>query len=99
MRGVVEAKTRTVQPFDEIESRACDVGQGEIVDQDVNAFQIHNPVAFLLGIEIELILKPGASASDHRDTQPLVRAEAFLACILRTISIAFGVSFTSGSEA
>ena len=74
-------------------------GKRNLIDEDTDIFKLRDAVAFLLGIEIELILKAGASAAGDRDTQALLGAEALFRLIFRTISTALGVSTTSGSAA
>ena len=67
-----------MQPFDVVERRARDIRQCDLVDEHYHAAEIRHPVAFLLRVEIQRILKPGASSTDHSDSHPVLRAEAFL---------------------
>ena len=75
---VVEFEARAMQPLDEVERDTRDVGKRNLIDEDAHVIEIRDPIAILLGVEIELILEAGASAAGHRDAQALLGAEAFL---------------------
>ena len=66
-----------MQPLDEIERGAGDVGERNLIDEHAHVTEPRDAVALFLGIEIELILKAGASATDDSDAHPLLGAEAF----------------------
>src|SRR5262249_47976296 len=75
---VVELETGAMQPLDEVERDAGDVLKRDLVDEDPHIIEVCDPVAFLLAVEVELILEARASAAGHADAQSVLGAEAFL---------------------
>ena len=67
-----------MQPFDVVERRARDIRQRNLVDVHDHSTEITDAIAFFLRVEVQRILKPGASSTDHSDSHPVLRAEAFL---------------------
>jgi hypothetical protein len=67
-----------MQSLNEIERDARNVRKRNLIDENAHVIEMRNAVAFLLAVEIELILKARASTAGNRDTQPLLGAEALL---------------------
>src|ERR1700688_3504806 len=67
-----------MQPLDEVERDARDVEKRNLVDENAHVIEMRDAIAFLLSVEIELILEAGASAAGDRDAQALLDAEALL---------------------
>ena len=61
-----------MQTLDEVQCDACDVGEGNLVDQHANIVEVSDAIAFLLGVEIELVLEAGASTAGDRDAKSLL---------------------------
>src|SRR5690348_11769136 len=66
---IVKAEAAGVQALDVVERDACDIRQRDFVHENFRAVDFAHCVAFLVRIEAQRILKAGASAPDHRDTQ------------------------------
>src|SRR5450432_4196136 len=74
---VVEAKPCVVQAFDIVERGAGNIRKRDLIDEDIDAVEYGQDVAFLLAVEAERILEAGASAADDRDSKSLVGRESF----------------------
>src|SRR5208282_630730 len=75
---IVKAESRAMQSFDVVERRARDIRQRNLVHVHQHAAKIRHPVALFPRVEVQRILKPGASAADHADSQSVVCAKTFL---------------------
>src|SRR5215469_5603801 len=75
---IVEAKPGAMQAFYVIQSGARDIGQGKIVNQNADAAEVYDPVAFLLAGKVELVLEAGAASTHHANTKSLIGSQALL---------------------
>src|SRR5580704_7098592 len=75
---IVETETAGVQTLDVVQRGAGNVRQRDLIDENLRAVDFLRGVAFLLYVEAQRILFPLAPSADHRYSESLLDAEAFL---------------------